>query len=63
MPLAKAAGRPQLTGTTSAAFNALGDSQPAGRQALSLTQSLYSGGGIRAATRQAERASRRSGRG
>ena len=56
VPLAKAAGRPQLTGTTSAAFNALGDSQPAGRQALSLTQSLYTGGGIRAATRQAERA-------
>ena len=55
IPLAKAAGRPQLTGTTSTAFNALGDSQPAGRQALSLTQSLYSGGGIRAATRQAER--------
>ena len=38
VPLAKAAGRPQLTGTTSAAFNALGDSQPVGRQALSLTQ-------------------------
>lgn len=56
VPLAKAAGRPQLTGTTSTAFNALGDYQPAGRQALSLTQSLYAGGGIRAATRQAERA-------
>ena len=62
VPLAKAAGRPQLTGTTSAAFNALGDTQPGGRQALSLTQSLYTGGGIRAATRQAERAVEASGR-
>lgn len=56
VPLAKAAGRPQLAGTTSAAFNALGDTQPAGRQALTLTQSLYSGGAIGAATRQAESA-------
>jgi TolC family type I secretion outer membrane protein len=56
LPIAKAAGRPQLLGTTSAAFNAMGDTQPAGRQALSLSQSLYSGGGIAAATRQARRA-------
>ena len=56
VPIAKAAGRPQLTSTTSAAFNALGDSQPATRQALSLTQNLYSGGSVRAATQQAERA-------
>lgn len=56
VPIAKAAGRPQLTGTTSGAFNALGDTQPAARQALSVSQSLYSGGGISAATRQAQRA-------
>ena len=53
VPLAQSAGRPQLATTTSAALNALGDQQPAARQALSLTQSLYSGGGIAAATRQA----------
>jgi outer membrane protein len=40
VPIARAAGRPQLTGTASAAYNALGDSLPVGRQALSLTQSL-----------------------
>ncbi len=56
LPLAKSAGRPQLATTTSAAFNALGDTQPAGRQALSLTQNLYSGGGVGAATRQARQA-------
>jgi outer membrane protein len=56
LPLAKSAGRPQLMGTTSAAFNALGDTQPAARQALSLSQALYSSGGIAADTRQTRQA-------
>ena len=55
IPLARAPGRPQLVSTSSAAVNALGDSLPVARQALSLSQNLYSGGGIRAATREAER--------
>ena len=53
VPLAQAAGRPQLAGTTSAAFNVLGDLQPAARQAITLSQPVYAGGGIAAATRQA----------
>ena len=36
-------------------YNALGDGLPVASQALSLSQNLYSGGGIRAATREAER--------
>ena len=55
VPQARAAGRPQLISTTSAAANALGDDLPAARQALSLTQLLYAGGGVRAAARAAER--------
>lgn len=55
MPVARAAGRPQLTATSTAALNALGDDLPAARQSLSLSQLLYAGGGVSAATRAAER--------
>lgn len=55
VPMARAAGRPQLTATSTAALNALGDDLPAARQSLSLSQLLYAGGGVRAATRAAER--------
>jgi outer membrane protein len=58
VPRALAAGRPQVTSTSSAAFNAAGDALPAARQALNLTQSLYNGGGTRAAVRRAEDAVR-----
>jgi TolC family type I secretion outer membrane protein len=54
VPQALAAGRPQATVTSSAAFNAAGEAQPTQRQALNVSQSLYDGGATRAATRLAE---------
>ena len=58
VPLARAAGRPQLAGNASAAYNAAGDALPASRQSVSLSQTLYDGGSTRAATEQAENAAR-----
>jgi outer membrane protein len=58
VPRALAAGRPQVTSTSSAAFNAAGDALPAARQALNVTQSLYNGGETRAAIARAEDAVR-----
>ena len=55
IPLARAPGRPQLISTSSAAVMLWATTLPVARQALSLSQNLYSGGGIRAATREAER--------
>ena len=58
VPLARSTGRPQVTGTASAAYNAAGDALPASRQSLSVTQTIYDGGSTRAATAQAENSAR-----
>lgn len=54
IPQALAPGRPQASTTNSVAYNATGDALPTQRQALTLTQSIYSGGTITAASRRAE---------
>lgn len=58
IPLALAPGRPQASTSNAVAYNATGDALPTQRQALSLTQNIYSGGAIRAATARAENAAR-----
>lgn len=54
VPQARSARRPQVTATSSAAFNAAGDALPTQRQALNVTQNLYDGGATTAATKLAE---------
>ncbi|MGE3740100.1 MAG: TolC family outer membrane protein [Geminicoccaceae bacterium] len=61
VPQARAAGRPQLISTSSAGVNALGDDLPVARQSLALSQLLYAGGGVRAATKAAERSAEAEG--
>ncbi len=54
VPAALAPGRPQLGTSNALAYNVTGDALPTQRQALSLSQSIYAGGAIAAATRRAE---------
>lgn len=51
---ALAPGRPQASTSNSVAYNATGDALPTQRQALTVTQNIYSGGAITAASRRAE---------
>ncbi len=54
VPQALAPGRPQASTSNSVAYNATGEALPTQRQALTLTQSIYSGGTIAASSRRAE---------
>ena len=54
VPQARAARRPQVTATSSAAYNVTGEALPSQRQALNVTQSIYDGGAAKASTRLAE---------